>query len=234
MKLILPIIVLIFVSNLAAQTECGDLSVIPGKWIQTPPTGKDPLGVKNINTVMSLFKKSVNGFSGGQAKTYTFSADPVDIPLKKVHGYSTAMYFSQFECVRGVVKPEAATGTWLYVGINEFPFFRSNNIIGIKDNCSESFYCLPNGQQMFFSKYNLKGTLKGYPRLTPIHDSDADAVFISKSSRLPLRPVTQSEVLVEYRKSFDRKKGEYIRQLEASIAKRACRSCPNGCRHGWA
>ncbi|HRH43834.1 MAG TPA: hypothetical protein PKY82_19535, partial [Pyrinomonadaceae bacterium] len=185
-------IFLLLLIPLSAQTPCGDLATQPGKWVQTPPTGKDVQAIKNINTAMSLFQRSVTGFTGGQAKTYTFTADLVDVPGKKFQGYTAAMLFLQFECIKGVIKPEAATDTWLYIGFNEFPFFRSNNIIGILQNCAEGFYCLPNGQQMYLSNYLLKDIFKGYPKLTPLHDPAAEAVFLSKSGQLPLRSVSEA------------------------------------------
>lgn len=205
--------------NLSAQTPCGDLATQQGKWLQTPPTGKDVQAVKNINMAMTLFQNSVKGFTGGQAKTYTFSSDLVDVPNKKIQAATVAMYFLQYECLKGVIKPEAETGTWFYVGFNEFPFFKSNNAVGVLKDCAESFYCLPNGQQMFFSQYQLKGEFKGNQKLVSLHHLDGEAVLLSKNGKLPLRSVTQAEVLVEYKKSFNKKKSEYIKQLEASLAK---------------
>ncbi len=219
MKQLLFIIFLIAVSDLSAQTPCGNLASQNGKWVQNPANGKDQQAVKNVNTAMSLFQKAVAGFTGGQAKTYLFTAGYLDVPVKKIQGATVAMLFLQYECINGVIKPEAATDTWLYIGFNEFPFFRSNNVIGILQNCAEGFYCLPNGQQMYLSNYVLKDTFKGFPKLTPLHDSAAEAVFISKSGRLPLRSVSEAEFLVEYKKSINQKKGEYIKNLEDHLAK---------------
>lgn len=212
-------ILLLSFLNLFAQTPCGDLAAQQGRWVQTPPIGKDAQAVKNINTAMSLFQKSVVGFTGGQAKTYTFTADLVDVPTKKIQAATAAMFFLKYECINGAIKPEAETGTWFYVGFNEFPFFKSNNAVGVLKDCAESFYCLPNGQQMFFSQYQLKGDFKGYSKLIPLHHLDGEAVLLSKNGRLPLRSATQAEVLVEYKKSINRKKGEYIKQLENNLAK---------------
>jgi hypothetical protein len=71
----------------------------------------------------------------------------------KFPGYTVAMYFQQFECAAGKIKPEGATGTWFYIGFNDFPFFTGNNSVG------EDFR-LPHGQQMFYSNYRLTGKLK--------------------------------------------------------------------------
>ncbi len=162
---------------------------------------------------MSLFQKSVAGFTGGQAKTYTFSSDWLDTRPYKIQGYTVAMFFSQFECIYSKAKPEAATGTWLYVGFNEIPFFRGNNAL------SEEMFRLPNGQQMFYSQYKLEGKYKNLNRLIPIHHTDATAVFLSKKERLPLRSVTQAEVLAGYKKFFASNRGDTIRRQESVLAK---------------
>lgn len=72
---------------------------------------------------------------------------------------------------------------------------------------------------MFYSQYQLKGNFKGYPNLVPIHHEIAEAVFLSKSGRLPLRSVTQAEVLIEYKKWFTKKMDVNIKRLEDHLAK---------------
>lgn len=198
--------------NLSAQTPCGDMGSQPGKWVKTPPTGKDRQSVQNINTAMTLFQQSVAGFTGGQAKTYTFTADWVNVSSGRFQGYTVAMYFLQYECVYGKMKPEAATGTWLYIGFNEIPFFTSNN------NAGEDFR-LPNGQQMFYSQYKSQGNFKGLTKLAPLHHTNAEAVFISDKNRLPFRAVTQAEFLSAYKNFFIKKKDAYMKGLEDHIAR---------------
>lgn len=209
--LFLSILLLSFV-EFSAQTPCRNLQTQVGKWVQTPPTGKDLLAIKNINTAMSMFQKSVAGFTGGQAKTYLFTADWVDTRPVKVQGYTVAMNFLKYECVAGKIKPEAATDTWLYVGFNEIPFFRSNN-------SAEEDFRLPNGQQMFFSKYKFDGKYKEMNRLVPLQHTDSEAVFLSNANRLPLRQVTQTEALANYKKFFAKKRFETIKWQENILAK---------------
>ncbi len=195
-----------------AQTPCGNLANLPGKWVQTPATSKDAKIVKNINSALSLFQKSVSGFAGGQANAKLFTSSWVDTRPYKYPGYTVAMYFQEFECIAGKVKPQGATGTWLYIGFNELPFFTSNNSAG------EDFR-LANGQQMFYSKYRLNGKFKSYSRLSPLQHTDAEAVFLSKSDRLPFRQVTQAEVLANYKKFFAKKRNETIKWQEQILAK---------------
>ena len=211
-------ILLFFWINSYAQTLCGNLETQPGKWVQTPPTGKDLLAVKNINTAMSLFQKSVVGFTGGQAKTYTFNAEWVDTRPYKFQGYTVAMLFSHFECIGGKLKSSGATDTWLYLAFNELPFFRSNHGVGQGGSGGDHFR-LPNGQEMFYSKYRLDGKLKGFSRLVPLQHTPAEAVFISNSNELPLRSVSQADVLAGYKKFYAQKKDIEIKRLEEIIAR---------------
>ncbi len=203
---------IILSANLSAQTPCGNLANLPGKWTQKAAMAKDIQIVRNINSAMTLFQKSVAGFSGGQANAYLFTSSWVDTRPYKYPGYTVAMYFQQFECAAGKIKPEGATDTWLYIGFNEFPFFTGNNSAG------ENFR-LTNGQQMFYSEYKLQSNFKGFSRLTPLHHTDSEAVFLSTSNRLPFKQVSQSEVLANYKKFFSKKRNETIKWQEDILAK---------------
>lgn len=220
MKLLLILtIVFLSIANLSAQTPCDVLLAnLPGKSVKNLAVGKNTQAVKNANTAMSLLQKSVTGFMGGQANLELFTSAWVDTRPYKYEGYTVTMYFRQPGCRDGKINVLDATGTWIYIGFNEIPFFRSNNILGLTNNCAEGFFCLPNGQQMFFSQYQLKGNFKGYPNLVPLHDAMAEAVFLSKSGHLPLRSVTQAEVLVEYKKWITKKKDVEIKRLEDHLA----------------
>jgi hypothetical protein len=213
MRLLLIVTTFITLSvNLSAQTPCGNLANIPGKWTQKPATSKDAQIVRNINSAMSLFQKSVGGFAGGQATAYLFTSSWVDTRPYKFPGYTIAMNFLQFECVAGKIKPEGATDTWLYIGFNEFPFFIGNNSAG-------DDFRLPNGQQMFFSNYRLNGKFKSFSRLTPLHHTNSEAVFLSKSNRLPFRQVTQAEVMANYKKFFAKQRNETIKWQENILSR---------------
>lgn len=202
----------LFSANVSAQGACGNVAAMPGKWVQDTPVGKDPVTVRNIKTVMSMFQKSVAGFTGGQARTYTFTSGWVDTRPYKFQSYTVALYLLQYECVAGKMKPEAATGTWLYIGINEIPFFNSNN------NAEQSFK-LPNGQQMFYSKLKLTNGFQGMTKISPLQHPDGEAVFLSNSNRLPFRQVSQADVLANYKKYFAGPRTSSIKSQEDILAR---------------
>ena len=210
MRFCLFITVLFLAGDVTGQIPCpSDLTIVPGRVVVTPPKLKDPVALKNIRQATALLEQSVKGFTGGEARIYSSDFEKTDTANGKYQMYEVAMYFLKYECVGGVVKPEAATDLWVYFSFNRLPFFQSNNTVG---------YTLKSGQEMYYSKYSLGERYKGFPLLSPLHHSNGKAVWMSEPERLPLRGVTQAEILPAYRESFFKNRDETIKRLEACLA----------------
>lgn len=210
MRLCFLLLSLFAVSSVSGQIPCpADLTKIPGRVVVTPPKLKDPAALKNVRQAAALLEQSVKGFTGGEARIYTTEFKKADTATGNYRMYEVSMYFLKYECVGGIVKPEAATDLWVYFSFNRIPFFQGNNSVG---------YNLKNGQEMYYSKYSLGEKYKGFPMLTPLHHPNGKAVWISEQARLPLRSVTRAEVLLVYRDVFFKNRDETIQRIEASLA----------------
>lgn len=204
------IALVLFAGSSIGQTPCpADLTKVPGKITVTPPKGSDPVAMRNIRQTIGLLEGLVQGVNGGEIRIYASGFGRADTAAGNHQLYEVAMYFLQYECVAGKVKPEAATDLWFYVSFNRIPFFESNNSVG---------HSLPNGQSMYYSTYRLIDDFRGFPMLTPLHHPNAKAVWISDRRRLPLRNISRAEMLPAYRAAFIKNRDETIKRLEASLA----------------
>ncbi len=201
---------LFLAGDVGGQIPCpADLTKVPGRVVVTPPQLTDPVALKNIRQATMLLEQSVKGFTGGEVRIYTSDFEKTDTSAGKYKMYEVAMYFLKYECVGGIVKPEAATGLWIYFSFYRIPFFNSNNDVG---------YTLNNGQEMYYSRYALGDSYKGLPTLGPLHHPNGKAVWVSEQARLPLRSVTRAEVLPAYREAFFKNRDETVKRLEASLS----------------
>ncbi|HQU86583.1 MAG TPA: hypothetical protein PKY59_25855 [Pyrinomonadaceae bacterium] len=210
--------VLFFSFAVSAQTQCGDLSAQPLTLSETPISGRDPKAVALAKNVSALMKKAVVGAKGGQIKLAPFTSGVVPFSGSKIQSFSLAMHFLHYECVGGKTKTSAATDTWMYVGVNEIPFFNANFSASKGEKAEESFK-LPNGNQMFLNRYKLDGDFNGFQQIKKLPDESVVEVLLSKSGKLPFRNVSQAEFLNVYKAYFASKKSEDIKRIEGILAK---------------
>ncbi|MCD9187772.1 MAG: hypothetical protein LUM44_15230 [Pyrinomonadaceae bacterium] len=204
--------------TISAQAQCGDLPSMPSILSETPISGRDPKAVALAKNVSALMKKAVSGAKGGQIKLAPFTSGIVPVPNSKIQSFTIAMRFLHFECVGGKPKPSAATDTWMYVGVNEIPFFTENFSASKGEKPEESFK-LPNGNQMFLNRYKLDGDFNGFQQIKKLPEESVVEVLLSKAGKLPFRNVSQAEFLNVYKAYFVSKKSEYLNRLEAVLAK---------------